>query len=304
AHHLLLHRILAQPITLDFTYLGVAPVTLPYSHLFFLRHLAAIAIGVGLWRFVRPKDGSARLYAFAVGALIIAAIGILIDQATMYHEALSAKLMRYYWFRLSDAIVPLSVAFLSAQAIRELAGSRPIASQWALASCVVLVTINTSDVFLRRMDDPRPAAIIQAQPTDINKEQADRCYQDWLNTCEWISTHTSEDELFLTPRNQQTFKWYAQRAEVVAWKDIPQDASGVLEWKRRIDEVFSSNIGGFDLAAHGEAELQRLSAKYGFRYVIIDRSRSAQPLSFVRVYPERWQGDSCFEVYRLPPQSK
>lgn len=304
AHHLLFHRILAQPIALDFTYLGVAPVTLPYSHLFFLRHLAAIAIGVGLWRFVRPRDASARLYAFAVGALVIAMIGILLDQATMYHEALSAKLMRYYWFRLSDAIVPLSVAFLSAQAIQVLARSRPVASQWALASCVVLVTINTSDVFLRRMDDPKPAAIIQAQPTDTSKAQADRCYQDWLNMCEWVSTHTSGDELFLTPRNQQTFKWYAQRAEVVAWKDIPQDATGVLEWKRRIDEVFPSNIGGFDLASHGEEELQRLSAKYGFRCVIIDRSRSTRPLSFVRVYPERWQGPSCFEIYRLPPQSK
>ncbi|MBI2477859.1 MAG: hypothetical protein HYV60_04205 [Planctomycetia bacterium] len=206
AHHLLFHRIFSQPITLDFTYLGVAPRTLPFSHLYFLRHLAAVLVGVGLWRFVRPNGGAARLYYFAAGAIVIAGIGIVIDQATMYHEALSAKLMRYYWFRLSDAIVPLSVALLSAQAIQLLKHSRPVAAQWALAACIVLVTLNTSDLFLRRMYDPKPAAIVQAQPTDMSKEQADRCYQDWLNTCDWIATHTPEDAIFLTPRNQQTFK--------------------------------------------------------------------------------------------------
>ena len=212
--------------------------------------------------------------------------------------------MRYYWFRLSDVMIPVAVAFLSAQSIHKLASSCPVKSQWALASCIVLVTANTSDVFLRRMYDARPSAIAQAQPTELSKEQADRCYHDWLNTCEWIATHTRTDELFLTPRNQQTFKWYAQRGEVVAWKDIPQDAVGVVEWNRRINEVFSPSVRGYDLAAHGEEELQRLSAEYGFRYVVVDRSRSKRPLGFLRVYPERWQGDSCFEVYRLPPQSE
>jgi hypothetical protein len=180
-----------------------------------------------------------------------------------------------------------------------LKGSRPVASQWALAGCIVAVTMNTSDLFLRRMHEPKPAAIVQAQPLDMTKEQADRCYQDWLNTCEWIAAHTPEDEVLLTPRHQQTFKWYAQRGEVVSWKDVPQDATGVVEWKRRIDEVFPASIG-YDLAAHGERELQRLADKYAFRHVVIDRSRSSRPLAFVRVYPASWQGSSCFEVYRVP----
>ncbi|MDA1053066.1 MAG: hypothetical protein O3C40_21650 [Planctomycetota bacterium] len=299
-HHLLFHRILSQPITLDFASLGAPPITLPYSHLYFVRHLAFIAIGVGLWRLVRPSDAASRLYYFAAGAIAIAGIGILIDQTTMYHEALSAKLMRYYWFRLSDAMVPLGVALLMAQAIQKLKTSRPVAAQWALAGCIVLVTLNTSDVFARRRYDPKPAAVIQAQAADMTKPQADRCYQDWLATCDWIATHTPADEIFLTPRNQQTFKWYAQRGEVAAWKDIPQDAAGVVRWKRRIDEIFPDRLGGYDLAAHGEHELQRLAAKYGFRHVVIDRSRSTRPLSFVRVYPPSWQGSSCFEVYRVP----
>ncbi|HUG69180.1 MAG TPA: DUF6798 domain-containing protein [Pirellulaceae bacterium] len=300
SHHLLFNRILSQPLTLDFTYLGASPLILPYSHLFFLRHMAAIAMGISLWRFVRPNGGSARLYYFAAGALAIAGIGIMIDQATMYHDALAAKLMRYYWFRLSDVMVPLSIALLSAQAIQLLKVSRPVASHWALAGCIVLVTFNTSDLVLRRMHDPKPPAIVQAQPITMTREQADRCYLDWLDTCAWIARHTREDEVFLTPRHQQTFKWYAQRGEVVAWKDIPQDAAGVVEWKRRLDEVFPASLGGYNLTAHGEQELQRLTDKYGARHVVIDRSQTSRPLSFVRVYPERWRSDSCFEVYRVP----
>lgn len=300
AHHLLFHRILAQQITLDFTYLGASPVTLPYSHLFFVRHLAFIAVGVSLWRFVRPGEAASRLYYFAAGAIAIAGVGILLDQATMHHEALSAKLMRYYWFRLSDAMVPLSVALLSAQAIQKLKVSRPVAAQWALAGCIVLATLNASDVFARRRYDPKPAAVIQSQPADMTRPQADRCYQDWLATCDWIATHTREDEIFLTSRNQQTFKWYAERGEVVVWKDIPQDAAAVVEWNQRIKEIFPTRIGGYDLSAHGEQELQRMAVKYGFRYVVIDRSRSNLPLSFARVYPLPRQSSSCFEVYRVP----
>jgi hypothetical protein len=33
------------------------------------------------------------------------------------------------------------------------------------------------------------------------------------------------------------FKWYAQRAEYVTWKDCPQDAAGILEWKSRLNRI-------------------------------------------------------------------
>ena len=46
------------------------------------------------------------------------------------------------------------------------------------------------------------------------------------------------DALFLTPRMSQTFRWYASRGEVVNWKDIPQDAKGIVEWWRRLGEIW------------------------------------------------------------------
>lgn len=303
-HHLLFHRILGQPLSLDYSYLGIRPITLPFTHLFFLRHVALIVAGFSLWKYVQPRDANNRLYGFCLGAIVIAAIGIVIDQATLYNEPLSASLMRYYWFRLSDAMVPIAVALLVAQAISKLQRSQGVAAQWCLASVIVLTTLNTSDVFLRRRHDPKPNAVTQAQSIELTQQQADTCYQDWLATCEWINSDTAEDALFLTPRHQQTFKWYAERAEVVAWKDIPQDAVGVVEWKRRIDKVFPASVGGYDLAAHGERELLRLAEEYEFCYVVIDRSRSRRRLAFVRVYPESRQDDSCFEVYRLPMKTE
>ena len=60
----------------------------------------------------------------------------------------------------------------------------------------------------------------------------------WLAACEWIRDHAPPDAVCLIPRHAQSFKWYAERADVVNWKDVPQDAAGVVEWRRRMQDVF------------------------------------------------------------------
>ena len=59
---------------------------------------------------------------------------------------------------------------------------------------------------------------------------------DWIAVCQWIRDNTPPDSLWFTPKYQQSFKWYAERAEVVCWKDVPQDNAAVLEWFQRIEE--------------------------------------------------------------------
>ena len=71
-------------------------------------------------------------------------------------------------------------------------------------------------------------------------------------------------------------------------------------FKQRFDEVFPRHVVADGLAAHSADELRRLSAKYGFRYVVIDRARSRRPLPFVRVFPEIDSGAAAYEVYLLP----
>ncbi len=329
AHHLLFHQILSQRLTFDLAYLGIQPIVVPVSHLYFLRHAALVLIGVGLcryvqptkpvasqpekanlqammaWRYVQPTTPVARLCWFVVGSVVIASIGIAIDQATMYREALAAQLLRYYWFRLSDVMVPMGVALLGALAIIQLRLTSRRSAEWALAAVILLVTLNTADVFARRWFDPRPSAVVQSQSHGDSSDERRGQYHDWLAVCDWIARTTPTDEVFLTPRHQQTFKWYAQRGEVVAWKDVPQDAAGVLEWRRRMDDIFPRQVRGYDLSAHSDVELLKLARKYHFRYIVVDRSRGGRTLGFARVYPTPQttvESDrrSIYEVYRLP----
>jgi hypothetical protein len=55
----------------------------------------------------------------------------------------------------------------------------------------------------------------------------------WLETCDWARKSTAADALFVTPAESWAFKWYAQRAEFLSYKDCPQDAPGIMEWHRR-----------------------------------------------------------------------
>jgi hypothetical protein len=173
--------------------------------------------------------------------------------------------------------------------------SRQAANYWFVGA-LLIVSAYTADAFFRHRYDPRPSAIQQPDPLN---DLSDRRLRDWGSVCDWIATSTPPGEVLLTPRNQQTFKWYAARGEVVNWKDVPQNAEGIVEWDQRMQDVFPKRVTARGLVSHGEPRLMQLGQKYGFRHLVLDRSRSARPLRFQRVYPPPG-GRSLFEVYRLP----
>ena len=59
-------------------------------------------------------------------------------------------------------------------------------------------------------------------------------FADWQQACLWLKSNTPVNSLVLTPRESYGFKWFAERAEYVTYKDCPQDAAGILEWNRRL----------------------------------------------------------------------
>jgi hypothetical protein len=119
--------------------------------------------------------------------------------------------------------------------------------------------------------------------------------------CAWVQRNTPPNAIFLTPRGQQTFKWYAGRSEVAVWKDIPQDASAIVAWWHRIRDCYPPQSRRFGWPRQPEQLLQKLAAKYGFEYVVVDRTAYPAPLSFPRVYPPPDQLEQpIFEVYRVP----
>jgi hypothetical protein len=87
---------------------------------------------------------------------------------------------------------------------------------------------------------------------------------------------------------------------VICAKDIPQDAAGIVEWRRRMADVFPWSVGLFDLAAHREEGLIGLAEKYRFQYVVIDGHVSSSGLTFERVFPAEGVESNGYEVYRVP----
>lgn len=316
-HHLLFHR---------------------FDHLIVLVQVALAGAWLFLcWRFVWPAE-MRRVQRVVAAALWIALAGIIIDQATLYHQDLAAALLRYYWFRMSDALLPVGMALFLVSGTARLAEVRPALSQGSLIALLLLAGLNLADVCRLRSgvhfppgvvgprtsnrplfrffgapgvhteDDVAPEAAVGAEQAELVRLHGeppspalDAIAGDWLRACAWIAENTESTEKTLTPRAQQTFKWYAQRPEAVSWKDVPQDAPGLVAWFATWNEVHPPENAAFDLCAFSDERLRELAHKYGAQYLLIDRTRSRRPIGFPRLYPEDPRARTWFEVYRILP---
>lgn len=147
-------------------------------------------------------------------------------------------------------------------------------------------------------------ADVQILPSwETDPARTHRTFDDWRHTCRWIAENTPPEACFITPKMQQTFKWYAERSEVCCWKDVPQDARELVEWWQRLRNVYPRKVALGGLAAHGEQALRELAQKYGADYVVLDRCTSARPLRLRRVYPPAYSNiASVYEVYSVHDQ--
>ena len=154
----------------------------------------------------------------------------------------------------------------------------------------------------------RPAADRQALPTVAGQSDVTRqVYQDWVQVCGWIREETPSAAVFLTPRRQQTFKWYAHRAEIVSWKDIPQDALGLIQWHERFSQWYwdSSVESGF--TSLDPQLLVKQRKHHCARYLVRPNLGNSRRLPLRRVYPPPNQHSYYAVSYThltLPPKAK
>jgi hypothetical protein len=250
----------------------------------------------------RSALGQRPLRGFVGGAVAIALVGIAIDQSLLNYPEWAAGLLRYYWFRLSDVLLPVGTALALVDLIHGWRDSRPVLARWALATLIGCSGASLAITNLQRCSDLRPGADQQGLPTgDVRGRDTWAAYEEWRRACTWIAQHTPADARFITPREQQTFKWYASRSEVCSWKDLPQDAAALVDWWQRHQEIYPRAVIFRGLAAHGEAGLVELAHKYGAQYVLVDRYLGHRPLLLPRVYPDRLTDPQVlYEVYRVP----
>jgi hypothetical protein len=257
------------------------------------RHVALLAGWVALCAATSYDAGQRRLRWAVNGAIAISACGVAIGLATSFDPPLAARLLQFFWFRLADALVPLGTALLGAAAIYRLSRSRPAAARLWLGAAVTLAALHLGGDALRLvlLTVPRGDEMV----TD---------YGAWRDACAWIAANTPPDARVLTPRTAQTFKWYAGRAEVVTWKDVPQDAEGIARWWQRMRaihwvEARDPHSGGLTdwwrptLSELPPDELRRLGAAFDAQYLLTE----ARPVvGLPAVYRNRG-----YAVYALGP---
>jgi hypothetical protein len=258
-------------------------------------------ICVATWRIDRAR----RVSGFVVGAVLTASCGLAIDFATRGNQDLAAALLRYYWFRLSDVALPLGTALGGCALIALWREQRRAVGDWALIAAMLLAGAGMGEVAYRHWADGRSAGDAQGLPPVADPEVRRRMVGDWQAVCAWIRNSTPADAVFITPRYQQTFKWYAQRAEVVTLKDVPQDARSLVEWRRRMQLLYPNYLDDdrrekSGIAAYRDEDLAALAHHFGAQYVVIDRTRSRRRPGFTLLYPTFTDENASYAVYRVP----
>ncbi len=304
---------------------------------YYTRHAGLIAVWAGLAWLLRSDARLSGLQRVVVGSICIAAAGIMIDlvpylngqlegRSELDYQLRVARVLRLYWFRLEDALLPVAAALSVCAGIAGLKARRPRLADGLLCIAILLAAANLADICYWRSVVRVPGSVIQQRPTHDSRPRwwldeprtASRMFhplpgsdrlltaQEWLahwqDCCEWIAANTPAPARFLTPRRQQTFKWYAGRPEAASWKDIPQDAASIVLWRRILAELYPNEQSHWeqDLAAFTDEELVALARKYDCQYIVIDRMRSSRRIGLPSVYPLYREENPAFEVFRVP----
>ena len=265
-----------------------------------VRHLLAILVGTIMHRVVPPTPARGRVAAFREEALAISLAGCLIASAEPLAPELVIGLLRYYWFRLADVIVPFTLAASAAAVLtddavytRILPGRPAVVRSLVVAGLLVNVGIHS-----RHWPMPGRSGL---QPRADTKVDA----AAWADICGWVKDHVPPGSRFLTPRGAASFTWRTGLPEVVAWKNSPQDAVSLLEWRRRILDCFSADgrLVGMErsTAALGAERMRDVADRYGADHAIVPLDVDGiDSLPF-----ERLHANNAYAVYRLalPPES-
>jgi hypothetical protein len=254
---------------------------------FVVRHLALVGALVVLARLGRPGAQLRKLHGFVAATVAIAAVGMIVGLLVPLQADLAASLLRYYWFRMSDVMVPLGVAVTVCVLLEKWTTKRSTWPAIALGAALFVAGGHLGETIWRRHLQPLP-------PADVSIVNVGA----WREMCAWIAAETPADAVFLTPRLAQTFRWYAQRAEVVSRKDIPQDAAGIVQWWQRMNRIHrapgdSPLVWRESMAELGSQRLRELGAEYGADYVL---TAAFPALNLERVGPVQ----PSFALYRLP----
>ncbi len=247
-------------------------------------HVARFVAMVGGWFLLHRgcralwaswADQFGRMYLFGLASLLISFAGLMLSglaDSDPRWQAAASRWLRFYWFRLSDFAIPATGALMVGWIVSHwLRQSRELARRWAAGFAVVMLVAAVLALAVEKRRDSRPVADQRSLPNYPDDERRTMAtYEKWRQVCQWIKQNTPAEAVFITPVQQQTFKWYAERAEAVNWKDIPQDSESIIQWNQRVtDLLLPQKQYEAGIMSYSDEQLRDLAKKYNADYLVV-----------------------------------
>ena len=237
--------------------------------------IAKLIVGSALVGAVYLRITSQRmrfLAAYALCSVGLFGIGLLFSVLD------KTDLLRFYWFRFPDSILPfVSLMIVAYGASRGLDtwsdARRRLAHGLEVALVGVLTVLSAAEI---------APGIPSLRPTVRWADSAQAPMYDW------IARNTPRDAVFLIDPSEETFYVRAERSPFVSYKHAPQSAPDVREW---YDRLTAANGGrtpaGFGLRAARRigdqldeldaAQLEQIRDRFGVNFYV---ARSERQLPF------------------------
>jgi hypothetical protein len=241
-------------------------------------------------------------------AFVVAVFGLVFDLVfSNYAPRFAAKILRFYWFRWNDVMLPLALALV---AVGVSTGVLQFANHAFRKRSLVLIgslVASVAIIWFRHQENSNEKIPVGEKLNFVLKSDTPSAqiqqFSDWKRVCDWIKIETKADQLWLTPRRQQSFKWRTSRAELASWKDMPQNAASVVEWNGRIKSSYQYDKQK-NLVPITTEKLEELRSKYGIHYVLLDLRVKGQTIpGWPLLYPRAPDSNSSFAVLESPTSS-
>jgi hypothetical protein len=277
---------------------------------------------------ISPADGPQRRLRWMVStAMLLAAIGYALVLVAHWNMTFATSLLRFYWFRMSDVFIPLGVTLVGLNWLRQTMGGglqtvptatngspndsradaasdarselgRLRAARLWLAGLILVAGVDLAV----QLEHLPPELACCGLPSVNPRADKGVVYDDWRALCRWAGENTAPEACFITPRMESTFRWYANRGGVVSWKDIPQDAAGIVDWWHRLQDIWGMGTPAGTIKSLGMLSPQRLAqlaAKYRAEYAIVQLYPDVPRVPLKAVYE-----NNSYAVYRFSGASK